>query len=955
MLSHRNSRAAASIALAVLFAGGAGLSKANATVFQCDNGQRVNSSSYAIGLLPESLRERGRNELTGEAIVLIKPVGRTLKDFYPVNDIGGLGCQFYQDWQYRTKFVFRIPDGKPDQIAALKNHIRNARQGRLDWNAGRWDGRQPSVLLFRQSEQFKPFQQKFDVLSSNLAKDVAADYFGNHRPEAGFLAGFPGTVYVTFDTLDIALYQPGQRDAQVQSSPINPPTAAAPDQSDVLAQGPGATPASRPLSRAEEQKQRIEQQKAEAKAKTDAAAKAKADAAKARTDAAAAKKGPATQPQTLMTAAAPPAQKTVTLKFQQRAAWQELLAADPAIINTFGHCGAPEQKGDGAYSLNCSVGDDGKVAVRIRGFKTLMVGTNDPAPLEERLEVAEFSQPYPAAWKRPRGELITVSGPLRTVLARPIPLSQGIEQANCNATMGPLTVAQVVRENLPWPDAPCLPFVFAVPQGVASAEATVTNCLPDSATPIRMQNGVVNCWRRANAATFNMSANLTAGFGPVAFGVSHEHFARGRVDLPLDFILQQMRPLWPYAAGLIDRPDDGPAYAPRQLYFLHNNAACGRPHPLPAANPGENPVLPPPAEAGCMQVPTSMAIDLVQTGVRGDVPAAAFKQSHPDNVQFGAVAPGTKKVPVEELKLELPVAFTPADNDNYYNKFGPPAGNNASPGVYLFSGDCSNTAKNPNRFVAFRGRPGPKEKWPISGAVYDGKVDDPLTRCVKAVVNTDNAQQPFLTFQLEGARAVGPRRAIVISAGQKFIAGQGTQPALLAALEQFVDKVFEAKSRAALSPINVFLATGEGSYRELFNGEAAAFEPANVKQKIKTEKDNSAPATPDFTVLQYMPQLKEMERVTIVMDGSEVSQTNLGALSLWVNKYGEDNVALLISSGSCPAWKQHIPKLTCETLPAQFDGKRNLLVSAFDKFITRTTAEAAAPQPPDVPAATKKK
>jgi hypothetical protein len=940
MLSHRNLHAA-SIALAVLFVGVAGPNEANAVDFECDNFHKVRPGSYAIGLLPDSVRERGRNELTGEAIVLIKPTVRLLKDFYPAVAPGLLGCQFYEKKEYRTKFVFKILDAGPDQATALKNHIRAAQQVKLDWIGGRWDGRQPTVLLFRQSEQFKPFSG-FDVYSPNLAKDTAPNYFANRRQEeVGFLSGFPGSVHVTFDnTVDVALYQPGQRESQ--QSP--PPSASASSQGatpDQVAQAPGATPSPRltpAQQRAEEQRQKLEQQKA----KADAAAKAKADAAKARTDAAA-KKGPVAAPGTpaqyLTTAAAPPVQKPIILRFQQKAAWQELIAAEPAIINTFGHCGPAEARGDG-YQLTCAVGDDGKVPVRIRGFKTLLVGSND-GPLEERLEIAEFSQPYPPNWKRPRNELITVSGSLRGLLGRQIPLSQGIESADCNATTGPLTITHIVRESLPWPAAPpCLPISVQFPPEVVATDAHITTgCIPGAAMPIRIQNSVAHCWRKSTDAAVQMTAHLVAGFAPLQFDIAPDAVAGGVAALPLAVLLQQMHPHWPYVDGIVDQSQDGPIYEARAVQYQR----CSGPVQLPN-NSGGQPQLPTPAAAGCAQMPMGMTVTLVQTGAtRNEAPLAAFNQSHNDNVQFGAQAPQSKFVRLDELKRLLPVDFTQVDRDNYFSKFGPP-GNTASPGVYLFSGECTNTAKNPNKFVAFKGRYAGTEKWPISGAVYDGKVDDALTRCARAVVNTDNPNAPFLTFRLEGSRAVGPRRAIVISAGQRFVGGQGNQAALLAALDLFIDEVNKVKNQAPLSPINVFLVTGEGSYRELFNGEAAAFEPPNVmKQKIRAERENSAPSTPDFSLLTLMPQLKEMERVTIVMDGSDVNQANVGVLFVWINKFGKDNVNLILSGGNCPAWKQNVPNLNCETLPVAVDGKRSVLFSAFDKHITKTTAEAAAP------------
>jgi hypothetical protein len=90
------------------------------------------------------------------------------------------------------------------------------------------------------------------------------------------------------------------------------------------------------------------------------------------------------------------------------------------------------------------------------------------------------------------------------------------------------------------------------------------------------------------------------------------------------------------------------------------------------------------------------------------------------------------------------------------------------------------------------------------------------------------------------------------------------------------------------------------------------------------------------------------------MDGSEVNQANLGALSLWAAKYnknGNDNVNLLLSSNSCAAWKKDIQNINCETLPVAVDSKKGALVNAFGKFIVQSGAQAGLSQTDETPVA----
>lgn len=907
MLNKEWGRFAATFALATAFLVGGRAAVANATVaYTCDNGQRVAAKDYAIGLILESAKRISASELSINAIVLMRPDRSLQKKFYPVMEPRKLGCKNFLA-QIFPPFSMKVSGAGANVADQLKAHLSGS-QSRVDWGDANWDGTLPVVLLFDYVQPFKPLPSNFSSASENSVKDLLTDYF-QYQSSASFLAGFDGTVSVRSDQKLVASY-PGSQDtsAAVQTAEATRlPEEFRGSSAKVAANGP---------------------------------------APKAGKGAAAVSPGPnSARTVPLTSASAKLTPKMIAIRFRNPEAWLPAMS-NPGTVNTFGYCGSgiPTFR-DGVYQLTCNVAGDGKVALKINGFRTLLIDGSEPA-LDDRLEVVGFAVPYPENWNRPRSDLVQVrGGTLREVLAGQVSLSQGLEAPDCTATIPRLTVSDIFGERVTWPEAPCRPIEIKFPSEGLATDARVSNCLPGISAPVDIRNGTVTCWRKTTASTSasQIAAHLAAGFAPVNLPISPEAVAQGVVEFTGEQLAQYLQLQWPYVPGIVSQSDEAPVYLARDIQFRSaSNQPCGG---SVVIVPGG--ALPKLSDAGCTRIPARVEVLLVQTGqTRGAAPLDAFQPEMRDNIVLATLS-GPKSIPVDDLKLELPIRFSAEDAAAYENRFGRAAGNTLSRGVSVFQRDC-NGLSQATLFAPFDVRPAGKSKWPIYGAVYDGTSDESLTRCAKAIV-AGTPEQPYFTFKLEAARAIGPRRAIVIASGQKFIsAGGGGSTALVEAMQQFVDRITEAKNRQApLSPINVYLVTGTGDYAHLFTGEMAAFDPATVKQLIQARKETSAPSTPDFSLVQFLPQLKQFDRITFIMDGSEVNQANLGALSLWTaqfNKNGNENVNLVLSSNSCAIWKKDIQNVSCETLPANFDGKKSALISTMSKFIIATGAQAALPQ-----------
>jgi hypothetical protein len=634
--------------------------------------------------------------------------------------------------------------------------------------------------------------------------------------------------------------------------------------------------------------------------------------------------------------------KTITLRFRNRQAWHAVRLSDSDTLDTFEYCGNPEQARDGSYRLNCTPGSDGKIPLRIRGFKTVLIDGDETA-LDDKLEVVGYAAPYPRSWNRPHTELIAV-GParLRDVLGSRIPLSQGIEGSRACDAATEVSIADIVGGTIRFPEPPCRAYQVHFADIQLAADASIlSNCLPGSNAPVRIERNQATCWRNVrDRGAIQIEAHLLRGFHPVRLPVPSDADGAERAEYSFEYVSAGLHAVWPYDERLI-QDGEAPRYKVRSVQFTGTRGqACGGPV-TPKPHNGRYVATPTLQEAGCDQVPRGMTVAFEQDSqAQGSAPAQAFKAVYHDSVPIdGSVG---RQISLDSLKESLPVAFSREDIAAYNAQFGAPAGNTQFPGVYVFQNECSGTRNG--KYVRFDARGGPY-KWPIYAAVYDGKNEDPLTRCARAEVAP--GPQPYLTFQLEGARAIGPRRAIVISSSRAFSSQSGMPRTLIEVLHAFVDQIHDThqKKRAPLSPINVYLVNGQGNYIHVFAGEAAAFDPAKVKETITSTRESVAPNTPDFQALRFQPELKDFDRVTYVMDGSDVSQSNLDTLAGLVaqlNKTDPDNVSLVMTSNSCGQWQKLTQNFLCRTLPPSLAERRTALMETFAKFINPAGTQEAA-------------
>jgi hypothetical protein len=630
--------------------------------------------------------------------------------------------------------------------------------------------------------------------------------------------------------------------------------------------------------------------------------------------------------------------------------WQKLLNParlrnDPGLFETFGYCSDLTVVDSATYKMPCELRPDGKVPLRIRGFKELLISSNGP-PLDELLKVAGFSYPYPSSWSRPQTDLVNVDGGnLRDVLARRIPLPQGIP--GCQTEIA-VSLDNIVSGALtPFPAEPCKKYDIIFRQVQLSPNASVLRgcavASPDQAVAIR--DNQVTCWAPAGqTAPAALSVQLFDGFTPVPLNI-----ARNDVEAQFNFesLAAFLQPLWPYASGIVDLRE-APAYEARSVqYVADGGAPCGQPVALAnAAGP-----LPTLKAAGCGQVPRGMTISLQQNGAAQTAsgpPPEAFKPSHDDTIEFASLPQG-RTVPADQLKRQLPVQFSAEDARTFDAQFGTGAGNSPTfAGVFLFQGNCT-SKREAVKFVPFNGAPTPAAyKWPIKAAVFDSS-EDPLTLCTTATVGGVQSGAPYLTFALRGARATGPRRAIVISMSPN-VATRGGSKVVQESLRAFVDQIGgEVAKGGRLSPINVFQVNGAGEFKQLFTGEAAAQDQNAVKQLISQSQENVAPVTPDFRQLRLIPELKKdsmqnFDRVVFVMDGSDAAQDNMDVLAGLANQFKNPDSIQLLMIGNCSPWLQQNQNIKCTQLPSDASQRPDILVKAFATFINRADAQTMDPQ-----------
>jgi hypothetical protein len=919
-------------ALAALWASPASAQNGANTAYCVDANDRggyalpVPMKEYAVVLLGNTIRpDRPNNRVVAKATLLFKAPSPFKREVYPMvmDDPNEVMVQCQDDIRSANlPDVFMEILGAGD-ITDLANRLKALSETsgvvRKAKTAPSW----PAFLLFSKNA-FQPVEPDRYAGISRLFKNyfkVAAD--------PAFLAGVPFNVKVT----SVGDFVTGTHSGTASGPPpaIDQRPADGASQQLGASQQSGVSQQSAPPS----QQQAASQQPKNLRGKGAPLAPPVAPA-------------PATTP----TAASRPVNLTPTeVKIRFRAnqdQWQALLR-DPGLIETFNFCDNPSALGGGAYKLACTLRPDRKVPIRVRGFRELLI---DPegAVLDDLLQVAGFSVPYPNNWKRSQSEFVSVPpGPLREILVRRIPLSQGI--AGCQTEIAGLSIEDIVTGNLRFPPEPCKPYDVSFSQVTLAPDARIdSGCLAGSNEPVAILNNKVTCWARSGqGGDLKLPAQLVSGFGPVALPVTagtDAEFNYARLALGLV-------PVWPYAPGIVE-PGESPTYAPRNVQFATDNGvACAAPLDPPNNNRFTLPSL---GQAGCNQIPRTMVVTLEQD--RGSqngatVPLEAFRPRFDDSIELAKAQPGVRLISLDQLKLPLPVQFSAEDAKTFVAQFGPEAGNAQFPGVFLFQGDCKGKRNALNgAYVPFNGpfntqaALGPY-KWPIKAAVYDSG-EEPLTQCATAVVGGTQGPTPYLTFGLHGARAVGPRRAIVISMSPNLTNRGGTK-AVSESLRTFVDQVFAEVARGArLSPINVFLVNGSGELKPLFTAETAAFEPAKVKAQIEQQQENVAPVTPDFKLLRFMPELRKdgaenFDRVTFVMDGSEVTQDNLDVLAGLTNRLKKPDSVNLLITGNCNTWVQQNANITCTPLSPDASQRAEVITRVFAKFIVPTDLQAANP------------
>ena len=886
---------------------------------------------YAVVLVGDTIRSDRPNRVVAKATLLFRAPALK-REVYPVvgNDRNGVAVQCQDEILSAnlpdTFMEVQGPADATDLVNRLKALPEASGAVRKAKTAPLW----PAFLLFSKNA-FQPVEPDRNAGISRLFKN----YFKG-TPDPAFLAGVPYNVRVTSDFytathIGTASGPPpaiGQRPADGASQQLGASQQSGPSQQ--------SAPQSQQQSAPQSQQQAASQQPRNLRGKGAPFA------------------APAPAAVTAPVAASRPVNLTPTeVKIRFRAnqdQWQALLQRDPGLIETFNFCDNPSALGGGAYKLACTLRPDRKVLIRVRGFKELPI---DPegAVLDDLLQAAGFSVPYPSDWSRSQSEFVSVPpGPLRELLVRRIPLSQGI--AGCQTEIAGLSIEDVVTGNLRFPPEPCKPYEVSFSQVTLAPDARINSgCIAGSNEPVAILNNKVTCWARSGqGGTLNFSAQLVSGFGPVPLAVT----AGTDAEFNYATLARWLIPVWPYAPGIVE-PGESPTYAPRNVQFtMDNGPACAAPIDPPNNNRITLPSL---QQASCNQIPRTMLVTLEQDGGTQNgatVPLEAFKQRYDDSIELAKAQPGVRLISLDQLKLPLPVQFSAEDAKTFVAQFGPEAGNAQFPGVFLFQGDCKGKRNALNgAYVPFNGpfntpaALGPY-KWPIKAAVYDSG-EEPLTQCATAVVGGTQGPTPYLTFGLHGARAVGPRRAIVISMSPN-LANRGGTKAVSDSLRAFVDRVFAEVARGArLSPINVFLVTGSGELKPLFTAETAAFEPAKVKAQIEQQQENVAPITPDFKLLRFMPELRKdgaenFDRVTFVMDGSEVTQDNLDVLAGLTNRLKKPDSINLLITGNCNSWVQQNPNVTCTPLSADASQRAEVITNVFAKFIVPTDLQAANPQ-----------
>jgi hypothetical protein len=624
---------------------------------------------------------------------------------------------------------------------------------------------------------------------------------------------------------------------------------------------------------------------------------------------------------------------TFVINFRRGDLWKEINLETPGLVETYDYCDAPKKQGAG-YALNCTQGRDGKVRIRIRGFKDVVIDKNEPA-LEEKLEISGFRTAYPPSWGLDSGQFVEVlPGRLLETVGRALPVDQGIQGASgCRGTTQPISVANLFEQKVSFERPPCQSYVVAfepTPALTTASSQVMQGCLPGGQMPVPIRGNRVTCWHDwKQTGPASLTLELFPGFDPVVQAVSREDIARGGITLTFAALARALVPTWPYPGRAAPSDEfssnrQSPRYLPDTVeYVIDANRRCG---PVPVAASGPAPSkLPSLESAGCPAVPVRARITFkvspAPAASPDDPPAEAFVRSYENEVTIGNSA-RVQPLALESLKRRLPVGFNSTVVEEYRRQFRLAARSSDWPSLFVFTGDCNRPSEG--RAVTYGapkfGDPKAEFTWPLNGAVFDGKSDNAVTACAPARIETEG-DKSYFTFRLEGTRAIGPRRVVVIANSQAFAKQSGTLPALKAALLKLIDEAYEAHQHGApLSPITVYSVDSESNYTPIFSGEDAALKPGPTKSKIGERLDNAAVSTPNIGMLSMQPETKDgnLERVIFVMEGSQATQSNQGQLALLANKINNrSNLAFYVtSSGACDEWHHASPNFECVTLDA---------------------------------------
>jgi hypothetical protein len=633
-----------------------------------------------------------------------------------------------------------------------------------------------------------------------------------------------------------------------------------------------------------------------------------------------------------------------------RPEWGSIRLED-GLIQTFKYCSDDIKRDGSKYTLRCRPASDHRVPILIQGFKQISISSNETA-LDDKLEFGGFRTPYPPAWGRSSTDYVEVpGGRLADVFGSSYSAIQGVPGTTtaCVDKTKPVSVAAIIHQNLEFPEPPCRRYDVVFDGGTAGPSTRISSgCLAGAEQPVPVQNKRATCWySRQQGASFQLNFDLFPGFKLVPRQVTSDMISSGAVALTFTSVAPNLMPTWPYGSASPSENSSRSGAAPRYLpesveYFGGGGASCGSSLPVPTAGQ-ENFQLPSVADAGCSFVPTKAKIVFKQVPTStDDPPSQAFLPSYPDEYVIASGRPGDRDA--SSLKVQLPVAFNAADAGDYNNKFGTGAQNSSWPGVVVFSGDCSRQVDG--QFVKFGER---KDgfRWPLKAAVFDGKGDEPLTACAPARISKDG-DKPYFTFKLQGTRAVGPRRVIVIANSQNFAKVPGTVPALQDALAKLVDAAYDAytNNAAPLSPITVYSVDSEENYNLLFTGEQAALKRDEIKRKISEHLDRAATPTPDFLSFAHQPEVKDIEKVIFVMDGSVISQNNQAQLALMVNRLNRgnnpNNLVFYLTSSSCEKWITDVQPFGCNQLAPSPAARKDALTKEFVALVTPSAAPSPA-------------